>query len=79
MNRRAINRRNLFAGAGLCALALAVVATPAGRNMATTSLADFVEIAERVARLPCWIVDHSQCFSLDRLDPTCPQCLQPFD
>jgi hypothetical protein len=75
MNRRAINRRKMIVGIGMCALALAVAATPAGRSVAATALVDFVEITERVVRFPCWIVDHSRCFSLDRLDPTCPQCM----
>lgn len=79
MNSRPINRRKMIAGIGMCALALAVVATPAGRSVAATSLVDFVKITESVARSPCWIVDYIQRFPLDRLDPTCPQCSQPFD
>jgi hypothetical protein len=75
MYHRAINRRKLLAVTGLLALALAAVATPAGRSVAVTTLVDFVEISERAVRFPCWIVDHSRCFSLDRFDPTCPQCI----
>jgi hypothetical protein len=40
-----------------------------------SALVNFAEITEKVERLPCWIVDQSRCFSLDRLDPTCPQCI----
>jgi hypothetical protein len=68
------NRRKLIGAAGFM-LALSIVATPTGRSVAVSALVDFVEITERVARFPCWLVDHSRCFSLDRLDPTCPQCI----
>ena len=56
-------------------LTLAIVITPTARTMAVSALLEFVEITERIARLPRWIVDHSKCFSLDRFDPTCPQCM----
>ena len=69
------NLPKVIAGAAACALVLAVIATPTGRSMILSALVDFVEIAERVVRFPCRIVDHSKCFSLDRFDPTCPQCL----
>jgi hypothetical protein len=75
MNHRATSRRKFVTGAGACALALAMIATPSGRSLALTALIDLVEITERVARFPCWIVDHSKCFSMDRFDPTCPQCI----
>jgi hypothetical protein len=68
------NRRKLIGAAGFM-LALSIVATPTGRSVAVSALVDFVEITERVARFPCWLVDHSRYFSLDRLDPTCPQCI----
>ena len=33
------------------------------------------KVTERIVRFPCWVLDHSRCFSLDRFDPTCPQCM----
>jgi hypothetical protein len=75
MKQAATTRRKFIAVAGACLFALAIVATPTGRSVAVSALVDFVEITGRVARLPCWIVDHSKYFSLDRFDPTCPQCI----
>jgi len=69
------NRRKLLAGVAAFVLALSIVATPTGRSVAASAVVDFVEITERVAHFPCWLVDHSRCFSLDRLEPTCPQCI----
>jgi hypothetical protein len=75
MKHTATTRRKFIAGAAVLVLTLPIVATPTGRSVAASALLDFVEITEKVARLPCWIVDHSRCLSLDRLDPTCPQCM----
>lgn len=75
MNHGVINRRTVIAGLGTCALALAFLATPARRSIALGALVDFAEITAKVFRIPCWITDHSRCFSLDRFDPTCPQCM----
>ena len=59
----------------LCALVVAILTTHAGRAVALASLVRVAEVSSKILRLPCWIVDHSKCFTLDRLDPTCPQCL----
>lgn len=75
MNHGVIHRRKVIAGLGTCALALAVLATPAARTVALSALVNFTEITARVLRIPCWITNHSKCFSLDRFDPTCPQCM----
>jgi len=75
MTRLLTSHRKFIAGAAVFALALTIAATPAGRQVAVGTLVDFVGITERVARFPCWLVDRSRCFSLDRLDPTCPQCI----
>jgi hypothetical protein len=32
-------------------------------------------VTERILRFPCCLIDHKHCFSLDRFDPTCPQCM----
>jgi hypothetical protein len=75
MTQRVTSRSKLIFGAAVLALSLTTVGTTIGRNAAVAALVDFAEITERVARFPCWLVDHSRCFPLDRLDPTCPQCI----
>jgi len=70
-----INRRRLFVKAGLIALALLVLAMPATQNVLACALDQFAEITERALHFPCTLLDHSKCFTLDRFDPTCPQCL----
>jgi hypothetical protein len=73
MKQSVTTRRKFISGAAALALTLAIVATPTCRGLAASALLDFAEINEEVARLPCWIVDHIRCLSLDRFDPTCPQ------
>ena len=70
-------RRSFIVGAAVLVLALAIAATPTGRNAAVSALVTFAEITEKSVRLPYWIVDHTRCFSLDRLEPTCPQHISP--
>lgn len=74
MTNSSTKRHRTIAYSLMFFLTLAVVRTPAVRGYIVGALVNFVEVTENVARLPCWIVDHSHCFSLDRLDPTCPQC-----
>lgn len=69
-----MTRRRLAIGIAACALAVAILATPAGREVVFASLAYAVEVGGWLLRLPCQVLDHDKCFSLDRLDPTCPQC-----
>jgi hypothetical protein len=73
--KQTVTIRHKFISGAALVLALAIVATPTGRSLAASALLDFAEINEEVARLPCLIVDHSRCLSLDRFDPTCPQCM----
>jgi hypothetical protein len=75
MNHGVTHCRKVIAGLGTCAFALALLGTPAERTVALGALVDFAEITAKVFRIPCWITDHSRCFSLDRFDPTCPQCM----
>jgi hypothetical protein len=67
--------RRLVTGIAVCALVAATLATSTGRAVVLASLAHVVEVGARIPRLPCWIVDHSKCFTLDRMDPTCPPYL----
>jgi hypothetical protein len=75
MTHRAMNRRRLFVNAALVALALLVLAMPATQNVLACTLNEFAEITERALHFPCTLLDHGKCFTLDRLDPTCPQCM----
>ena len=75
MTHRAMNRRRLFINAALVALALLVLAMPATQNVLSYALDEFAEITERALHFPCTLLDHGKCFTLDRSDPTCPQCL----
>ncbi len=70
-----MNRRRFFVKAGLVALALLVLAMPATQNVLAFALDEFTEITERALHFPCTLLDHDHCFTLDRFDPTCPQCL----
>jgi hypothetical protein len=74
-----MNRRKLIAYAAMIALALAAVSTPIARRMAVIATIEFVRVTETIVKFPCWLLDHPRSLSLDRLDPTCPQCTQPFD
>jgi hypothetical protein len=70
-----MTRRGLVTGIAVCALATATLATPTGRAVALALLVHVAEADTKVLRLPYWNVDRSKCFSLDRMDPTCPQCM----
>jgi hypothetical protein len=70
-----MTRRGIVIGIAACALATVTLATPTGRAVVLASLVRVAEVGTKVLRLPCWNVDHRKCFNLDRLDPTCPQCL----
>lgn len=75
MKLYANHHQRLFGVAAGCALASAVTATSMERNLAWIALVDLLGVTERALRLVCYLPDHSNCFSLDRLDPTCPQCM----
>jgi hypothetical protein len=75
MNHLVMNRRRLVTVIAVCALVAATLAMSTGRAVVLVFLVHVVEIGYKILRLPCWIVDHSKCFTLDRLDPTCPPYL----
>lgn len=70
-----IRRCRLASYAALIVLTLLVFRIPAVQNIAAAVLAEFVQITERALHIPCALLDHDHCFSLDRFDPTCPQCM----
>jgi hypothetical protein len=75
MTRPKNNHQRLAGYTAMIVLALVVLRVPAVQNVIAGALIEFVEITERTLRLPCALLDHDRCFSLDRMDPTCPQCM----
>lgn len=69
------NRRRFILHASVVALLLVALRTPTVQRVVAGGLIEFAEFTERIVRFPCWAVDNPRFFSLDRLDPTCPQCL----
>jgi len=68
------NRRRLVGYALLVILALLFLRIPAVQRIVADVQIKFVETTEKTLRLPCVLLNHDHCFTLDRLDPTCPQC-----
>jgi hypothetical protein len=69
------NRRTLASYAALAVVTLLILRIPAVQNVIAEALIEFIQITERTFRFPCALLDHDRCFSLDRLDPTCPPYL----
>ncbi|MCU1223907.1 MAG: hypothetical protein JWQ42_2000 [Edaphobacter sp.] len=55
-------------------LAFAFLISPIGHSSVASTLVWFVQTVDAVTEFPCRIVTNVRHFSLDRLDPTCPQC-----
>jgi hypothetical protein len=74
--RHRITARQRFAvhAAGIV-LAIAFLRMPAAQCAVLGGLVGFADTTEPILRFPCWLMDHKHCFSLDRFDPTCPQCM----
>lgn len=75
MTLRTATHGKLIIHATVIVLAVAVLRTPAAQSVILGGLAEFADMTERIVRFPCWLLDHKSCFSLDRFDPTCPQCM----
>jgi hypothetical protein len=56
-----------FAAVVAALLAISVVASPTARKAMAWTQIQTVEVIERIT--------HPSCSYLDRLDPTCPQCM----
>ena len=75
MTTLTITRRNrLILSVSASLLALALPVSPVGRSFVASTLACFVQTVDAATEFPCKIVTNIRHFSLDRLDPTCPQC-----
>jgi hypothetical protein len=75
MTLRMPARRRYAVHATCIVIAIAVLRMPAAQSAVLDGLVGFADTTERILRFPCWLLDHRHCFSLDRLDPTCPQCM----
>ncbi len=75
MTLRMTTRRRFVLCAAVIVLALTALGTSAAQTIVAGGLVEFVEITERIVRFPCWLMDHNRRSFLDRLDPTCPQCI----
>ena len=75
MTQAKTNRRKLACYVALAVVTLLVFRIPAVQYVVAEALIEFIRITERTLRLPCALLNHDHCFTLDRLDPTCPQCL----
>ncbi len=70
-----ITRRNrLVLSFSASMLAVALLVSPIGRSSVASTLDWFVQTLDAGTEFPCRIVNNIRHFSLDRLDPTCPQC-----
>jgi hypothetical protein len=76
MATHTITKRGRFVlSIGASALALILLLSPVGRSYVGSTFDWIVQTVDTVAELPCRIVTNVRHFSLDRLDPTCPQCI----
>jgi hypothetical protein len=69
------NRRTLAGYAAMVVVTLLILRIPAVQYVIAEALIEFIQITERTLRLPCALLNHDHCFTLDRLDPTCPRYL----
>jgi hypothetical protein len=75
MTTLTITRRNrLIVTVSASMLALALLLSPVGRSSIASTFDWLIQTVEAVTEFPCKIVTDMRHFSLDRLDPTCPQC-----
>ena len=75
MTQSKTNRRKLAGYVALVVVTLLILRIPAVQYVIAEALIEFIQITERTLRFPCALLDHNRCFSLDRFDPTYPQCL----
>jgi hypothetical protein len=75
MNELVVRRRKCAVQATVILLTIAGLSTPTPRRVLAAGLVGFADMSERILHFPCWVTDRKHCFSLDRFDPTCPQCM----
>lgn len=75
MTLRTVTHNQLVIHTAVVVLVIVVLRMPAAQSVIVGGLVELANLTERVVRFPCGLSDHSRCFSLDRFDPTCPQCM----
>lgn len=75
MTQAKTSRHRLVGYAALAVTTLLTLRIPKVQDVVAGALVEFVEISERTLCIPCALLHHDHCFSLDRFDPTCPQCI----
>jgi hypothetical protein len=70
-----MTRSKPVAMAGTCILAAVLLVTPSVQAMALDAIETVAESAVKGLLQSFWPVEHGKCFTLDRFDRTCPQCL----
>jgi len=75
MTLRITARQRFAVHIAVVVVAIAVLRTPVAQSTVLGGLVRFADMTERILRFPCWLLDHRHCFSPDRFDPTCPQCM----
>ena len=76
MTTHAITKRGRLAlSFGTSALTLIFLFSPVGRSCVATSFQWSLETVDAITECPCRVVTNLRHLSLDRLDPTCPQCM----
>jgi hypothetical protein len=75
MNLRVTKRHRSIATVAAIVLSLIALRVPAAQSILMDKFIEFAQVTERAVRFPYWLVTHAHCFSLDRFDPTCPQCM----
>jgi len=75
MTTLTITRRyRLILSVSASMLALALLLSPFGRSSVASTLDWFIQTVDTVTEFSCRTVNNIRHYSLDRLDPTCPQC-----
>ena len=77
MSPCATTRYRIIAYTAITVIALIGLTAPKVPRIVVGGLVGFADLTERTPplRLPSHLLDHRHCFSLDRFDPTCPQCM----
>ena len=75
MTTLTITRRyRLIVSVSASMLALTLLLSPVGRSSVASTLDWLIQTVDAVTEFQCKIVTDIRHFSLDMLDPTCPQC-----
>lgn len=75
MTHRIARLRRFMGYVAVIVFVILALRTPAEQRVITGGFVELADTSARILRLPCRLMDHTRCFSLDRFDPTCPQCM----